>query len=221
MSFFTLHVVKVTNTNDEILNIPYLGQVLQIPPGESRTVPWDAACGVFGNPLVVNRPNNPERNDVHNQTRALWGFSIGYDTETEAQRDKQPAARRELASSWEAKAPHFEVHTVDTNQRILMVLDDPTGALANPGLDGGELVETFDPVTSAAQIRDLQSQLATLTNLFHAKFAADATDTPAVAPYVTAEPPEPVADDSTSAGSVTIPRPVAINTNDTPSNKRK
>lgn len=228
-SFNTLHVVKVKNTGDEILSIMYLGQVLQIPPGETRTVPWDAACGQFGNPLVANAPNRPERNDVYNATRALWGFAIGYDVETEEQHRKQPPARQEMASSWEARMPHYEVYTIDTDERILMVLDDPDGSRANPGLTGVASAEPdFSAAESNQKVADLQKTVAGLSALVEKLLARetvaaddtvdeDTTTDDALLEELT----RPDANDNSTTGSVQIPKPVAINPADTPTPKRK
>lgn len=160
-----LHIVKVRNVGPYEFDIPHRGEVATIPPGGEAVVTWDAATSMFGDPTIMNTPTNPARSDRYEQVRAMHNFHRGFDTETEAIRLRMGDIGADK-SSWEAKRPKIEVSTVDTNEPITMLIDDPTGKATNPEIVSG--LTQLD-VSNAAQVNatiaEMQDQISRLTSV--------------------------------------------------------
>lgn len=98
---------------------------ISIAPGDRELVTLETAANAFGHPGARNSDKMPTRDDEYKRLRTLWGFYVGFDTDTEAEQTHKDLGWR----WWEGpggKAPKFRVTTVD-GVRIPMVLDDPYG----------------------------------------------------------------------------------------------
>lgn len=157
-----LHIVKVENVGDKAFDVPHNGVVTTIEPGKTAVVTWDAACSSFGDPTLQDLPRNPVRLDRYAALRAQWNYHVGFDAQTEADREVSPSA----TGSWEAKRPYIRVTTVDTDEEIVMLIDDPKGASVLPeSVSGRSDLDVSNAAQVNATIEALQDQVARLTNV--------------------------------------------------------
>lgn len=208
-----LHIVKVKNLGEETFDIPHKGEVATLDPGKEVVVTWEAACSAFGDPALRNTPSHAARAERYELLRAQWNFYKGFDVEDEKTRAKHPHG--EDRSSWELKKPRVEIRTVDTDETIYMLIDDPKGEKVNPEVVSGFTgLDVTNQAQTTAQIEELKDQVARLTSVL-------AVLDPTLVSGVVSQP-APVVTVTTAApeADVVIPAPVEIPATDGPAPKR-
>jgi len=174
-----LNIVRVVNTSTKPIKLNYGRDIYNIEGKKSVLVPFEAAAYWLGDPGLHDvRPGDGTRRDFYDRKRAFWSFALGNDGEAE----------------WENKRPTLEVYTADdANDRVYMLLDDPSGELGNPALRVSS--QPADAAAMQAQLAQLEAQIA------HLLAQQNATSNPAVD-----APPSPDIPDGPSAHQeVTVP----------------
>lgn len=168
-----------------------------IPVGKSQLVPWEVAAAWLGNPACT--PD--ERGPVYQQTRLLWGFSAGLDTDDEWEADKRP------------KVEVYDTTEVDETgnpRRILMLLEDPDGTRGSAAPAGYIDIDAAEVGVLRSEVGKLQGQVDQLMAALRAREnivelePSDALALSTVAAGVgvdgaTSELPKPVATDPSAA----------------------
>lgn len=175
-----MEIVKVRNTSPDkplILRHDISGDIT-IAPDSERIVPLVYATLAFGNPGARNEGKNNVRDAEYAMARTLWGFYPGIDAEAD----------------WAEIGPSFEVYDMDDN-RIYMVLDDPTGEYA-AAATGLNLTDKSEDALVADRITSLERQIENLTRLLAGKATDTAVPVPET-PAVTAGA-DPVVDPATT-----------------------
>jgi hypothetical protein len=145
-----MQIVEIHNTWDRTITIPHNGQRYDIPVGESRIVPYDAAASLFGDPRAQDTDKVKGRRDLHNHIRGLWNYEFGFDNEEKWQNEKKP--------QYEA----YDPSNPNKRTRVYFIIDDPDGTKALPDA----LVEpnaTQDQRAIEGALAALQAQVAALT----------------------------------------------------------
>jgi hypothetical protein len=188
-----MRIVRVHNEGDEDWTLKFDLNDTQIPVGGSAIVPFEAAAFWFGHPAA----KGDGRRDELLRKKAQWGFLEGFDVEVEKD---VPAFNPENKQSWEAKCPKFRVtHVDDENERVWMVLDDPTGSHAI----GNVPAATDDVGVLRNEVAELKNMLASALNALQAATGTTSAPDPSTLP-VSAPPdpaPGPVGGTSGEAGT--------------------
>ena len=133
--------VKVTNTGQEEFRDMYASTPYRIPPGAAVVVPWHAATNWCGDPWLRNVGDKRHRDDEYARLRTRYGAYNKDDV-------------------WEANRPKVEVYDLN-DERVLMVVDDPSGNLSEPpslsGDQGQYLLEYVE--RQQKQIDAMRAQL--------------------------------------------------------------
>lgn len=141
-----LDIVKLRNVGDTayIAKHDRYGEIV-VEPGKDRIVPLAVALVCFGNPGARNMRNNPLRDLELRHIKLYHGFAEGL----------QPD------SDWEESVcPKIEVYDVETDERIWMVHDDPTGEKASADL-GAAVADATNPEAILARHRAEHEQRLT------------------------------------------------------------
>jgi hypothetical protein len=143
-----MSIVQITNVGST--PVTFNGnERITLAPGAARLVPWEFATAWLGDPNL----NPADRIYAYSQTRLLWGYSAGLDTDEAFEADKRPKV---------------EVHSTDVTgedgkpQRLYMLLDDPEGKLAGGAPSDGDLALDADVNLLRQQLRDQQERMARL-----------------------------------------------------------
>lgn len=163
--------VRVTNIGDSVLRGPvmvYDRVEYRIEPGESKVMPYIAACMFFGDPRAINI-GDPDQNRATQHRRhecerlsVLWGT---YDTEWYSEVPiTTPGGDDELHMDSKKRStglvpyiahrdlfmhpnlPRVEVVLADTGEKLTTVIEDPVGEGLAP------------PDTSKLELQTLQTQ---------------------------------------------------------------
>lgn len=133
-------LVRVRNVGDTAFVDSWQGNDYVIPAGQEIIMEAEGPCLWLGYPGLRDDPLRADfkRTDQYARLRARLGFHGG------------PAGQTE--KDWERMRPKLEVYKLDTNERVYMILDDPTGEL-----DKGHLVDA--PVTGNEDTAYLEERL--------------------------------------------------------------
>ena len=110
-----MQFVRLVNKDKRPFDFHQSNQKRIIPKGGEIMVPWDIAVSLFGDPGTVDTPQDPARTRAWKQSRGQYGYITGGMTQEE----------------WEDIRPKVEVYDVETNERIVMVIEDPEGLDSN------------------------------------------------------------------------------------------
>lgn len=134
-----MQIVELVNTGSKPVSFNGNERVT-LAPKQRRLVPWEFATAWLGDPLVAAH----ERPYAYSQTRLLWGYSAGADTDEDFDRDKKPSVE---------VLDRENLDEQGQPTRIFMLLDDPEG-----NRRPGSLEQVSDEATN--DVRLLQAQLA-------------------------------------------------------------
>ncbi len=112
-------VVRVKNVGKVPFRGKYDQQVYDIPVKSQVIVPEDAARHWLGRWDLIDRDFHPERKEEYARLRVLYGAHFSEDGIDEN-------------TKWEQNKPQLEVYTLDTEERIFTVVDDPAGERISP-----------------------------------------------------------------------------------------
>ena len=148
MADFQLQLLRFVNVDDHPITLKHAqtGKVV-MPPGAERILPIEYATLNVGHPNARNEGKNLWRDQALAHLYTRWGYYPGLMTDAD----------------WEDMRPKIELYTVDTNERVYSVLEDPEGTLANPSSLTG--VEPTDGNFLQAQVASMQAQIERLTAL--------------------------------------------------------
>lgn len=173
-----------------------------IHPGEDAIVPWNIAVSLFGHPRLTDVPPANERTKMYEKIRARHNFSAGLQHESE----------------WEAIRPHVKVIDIEDNLRVIMLIDDPSGA-RQPDSVPSRPIES-DTMSLQRKIDALTAQVTALINRDIANQSEPAQGTGASPTAVQDSPGQASADSGPSTPSTpsafTIPQPTTSASPDTP-----
>jgi hypothetical protein len=161
-SFDYVYIENTSSTRELSFPVPGPRKRVVIPPGEKEIFPFDIAAGTFGHPALRNDPKKRHRTEQYAMLRLYFGFSVGFDVETDAElRGKTPDI-----GSWESKCPPFKVTTLQGDY-IPMILDDPEGVQPIPednGIVSPDLARASgNTAVMERTLADMQRQIAELT----------------------------------------------------------
>lgn len=145
-------LVRIKNVGDKPWTDQF-GRVYTLQPGETGLVSWAAMCCWLGDPMLLNKEFNRERDREYERLRVRHGAASLTEEE------------------WEAKKPTLLAKTVD-GEDIWTVLADPEGKHAT---EAGSTVEEKEVLESQLEaMRKTQSQLqAQLNQLLVAQGAGE------------------------------------------------
>jgi len=133
--------VKLVNENDVPFDFHQNNAKRVINPGEDVIVPWPIAVTLFGHPNIPNIPPANERSKMYEKIRARHNYSEGL---------------KEPGRDWDAVRPRVSVWDLETNEQVIMLIDDPSGEHAGA-------VAPQKPIGKEQDMEALQRQVAALT----------------------------------------------------------
>lgn len=203
--------VRLVNKSDKPFDFHQNNKKRVIAPRGDTIVPFHVATTLFGDPGIRDEAPRNERTNQYNKVRSYFGYCLGMMSDDE----------------WEARRPQIEVWDLETDSRVFMIFDDPTGEL------GSGISLTSTPQED--QIAALTATLARQQQLLEALLAERASTAPTPAASTTEALITPSTDtqitqsdgeddlsegddqgDSPAGGSLTIDRPLAGATQDSP-----
>lgn len=164
-------LIKLNNTSDRDFTDQFNGVPFVISAHGSELVPDGAMRLWLGDPDSRDYPRDRQRQNEFERLQTRYGTGNG--------------TPDDLRGSWEEVQPQLEAYTVD-GERILTVIDDPTGARGGTGA----------PVYTNEQLSRLAAEQAELIQKLNAKLDGQDVDVPTSGDERT---PEPASDDLTPA----------------------
>lgn len=149
-------VVRAVNVGAHDIPISHDRQLLVVPAGGDRVVPWNAMVSLWGDPATSDDANQT-RVQVGLHLRGHFGWFAGLDDEP----------------TWETRRPKIEWYTLD-GARIWTVLDDPTGEKAAAANTDPVGASAPDAPFLADQIRQLEARLQQLQDALEQRNTAAA-----------------------------------------------
>lgn len=145
--------VKIINKNDKPFDFHQNNRKRVLQPGEDAIIPWGLACSLFGHPSTLNVHPRNERDKLYQKVRSRFNYTLGMvPPEAHEQGIRNPE------DWWEVIRPRIDVYDIENNERVWMVIDDPTGE---------HMSQPPKSVSGSADIAMLMQQIQVLTNQVH------------------------------------------------------